>query len=135
MFPIPSYDWRFGKSRKAMNYSRVQLGPIYRTHGVPVVLTVGGVDYPAAGAPPLRFMDKTAGISLAGPGIEIETARPAAAARVSDILALGLTIDQLERQTVYMNSGNFRIMTIKPVQSPNGENDGEVYLFLERISS
>jgi hypothetical protein len=117
-----------------MNYSRVQLGPIYRTHGVPVVLTVGGVDYPSPGAPSLRFMDKTAGIALAGPGIEIEASRPAAAARVADINALGLTVDQLERQTVLMNSRNFRIMTIKPMPSPMGEDDGEVYLFLERLS-
>jgi hypothetical protein len=116
-----------------MNYNRVSLGPIYRTHGVPVVLTVAGIDYPAPGDPPLKFMDITSGVGLTGP-VEVETTRPAAAARVSDINALGLNIDQLERQTLLMNAKNYRIMTIKPMSSPNGEDDGEVYFFLERIS-
>lgn len=113
-----------------MNYSRTALGPIYRTIGVPATLTVDGVDYPAIGAPPLKVLDKTSGVALGGP-IEVETIRPAATVRVNDLLNLGLDIDRLDRQFLLMNGSNFLITSSKPMPSPNGKLDGEIYLFLE----
>ena len=107
-----------------MDYSRVGLGAIYRIVGVPATLTVNNVDYP------IKILDKTSGVSLGGP-IEIETIRPAAAARVKDLTDLGLTIEQLDRQKLLMNGFHFRITSSKPMPSPNGKLDGEVYLFLE----
>lgn len=113
-----------------MQYSRVQLRPIYRIQGVSVALTVGGITYPRPGNPPLKFLDKTSGISLGGP-VEIETIRPAACAIVADILALGLTLDQLDDAALTMNSKDWVVTSTKPMTSPAGENDGEVYMFLE----
>lgn len=113
-----------------MNYSRVQLGPIYRTIGVPVVLTVSGTNYPLPGNPPLRFLDKTAGDTMNG-AIEIDSVHPAAAARVADIIALGLSVENLDDALLSMNSSNWIIRSHKLMPSPRGENDGEVYFFLE----
>jgi hypothetical protein len=107
-----------------MNYTSTVLGPIYRIQGTNAVLTVDGQPYA------IRLMDKTAGVSLSGP-VEIETIRPAAAARVYDILQLSLTLDQLDRSTLLMNGTNWLITSCKAMPSPMGTNDGEVYMFLE----
>jgi hypothetical protein len=114
------------------SYSSVLLGPAYRLQGVPVTLTVGATIYPAPDAPPLRMLDKTAGLSL--PGVpQVETIEPAAVARVADIIALGLTLSQLDQTSLNMNEKDWLISSFKPMPSPKGENDGEVYLYLQAI--
>lgn len=109
-----------------MDFNSVLLGPNYELFGVDVVLTISGQTYPTT------FIDKTAGASLGGP-VEIETTRPAATARVADLILLGLTVDDLEEAAVAMNGNNWRVMSTRPVPSPNGEADGEVYMFLQKI--
>lgn len=113
-----------------MLYAETLYRPIYRLQGRPVTLTVNGVDYPAPGLPPLRFLDKTAGAALGGP-IEIETTRPAAVALVGDLAKLGLTPDNLDRAILLLNNKRWLITSHKLMQSPSGEADGEVYMFLE----
>lgn len=113
-----------------MRYNSVQLGPIYKIQGRPGVLTINGTDYPAPDQPPLKFLDKSAGVSVFG-AVEIETFTPAAAVRAADILALGLTFDNLDKANLLLNSKNWLISSHKVMPSPNGETDGEVWLYLE----
>lgn len=111
-----------------MNYSATLYGPVYRTQGVPVQLTVGATVYPLSGT--LRFLDKTAGLQLPGT-LEVETVQPVAMGRVKDIVALGLTLDDLDDATLLMNGKTWLVKSHRPMPSPGGEADGEVALLLE----
>jgi len=113
-----------------MRYNSVQLGPIYKIQGRPGVLTIDGTVYPDPDAPPLKFLDKSAGASIFG-SVEIETFAPAAAVRAADILALGITFDSLDKANLLLNGKDWLISSHKVMPSPNGETDGEVWLYLE----
>lgn len=112
-----------------MSYTNLLYRPIYRVQGRPAILTVGGVDYPNDGST-LKMLDKTSGISLPG-SIELETIRPAAVALVADLLHLGLTLDSLDGANLQLNNRTWYISSHKAQSSPEGEDDGEVYLYLE----
>lgn len=71
----------------------------------------------------------TDGVDLGGI-VTIETTRPMASLRYGDILALGLTRDDLDGSILTMNEIARKISSHKPMPSPRGEADGEVYLFL-----
>lgn len=95
--------------------------------GVDGILTVQGTDYM-----PIRVMDKSAGVSLLGP-VEVETVKPTAAIRANELIAFGLSLDDLDRQFISFNSKNWMITSTKGIPSPNGELDGEIYLMLEVV--
>jgi hypothetical protein len=113
-----------------MRYTSVQLSSVYKILGRPGVLTVNGIDYPASDAPPLKCIDKSAGVSILG-AVALESFAPAATVRAADILALGLTFDSLDKANLLLNSKNWLISSHKVIPSPNGETDGEVWLYLE----
>lgn len=102
-------------------------GPLYATWGVPATLTVGSTPYP------VTVIDQTAGVQLAGT-TELETMRPAAAIRVSDLEAFGITAAQLDGQSISFNGNSWTIVAWRPKPSPNGEADGEYLLLLEGAS-
>jgi hypothetical protein len=114
-----------------LDYASVLLGPIYRLQGAPVTLTIGANSYTAlpSGAP-LRVLDKTSGIALAGP-IEIETTRPVAMLRASDLAALSIDPDTLDGGTLNLNGKNWQITSHRAVPTPDGYSGGEVYAILE----
>ncbi len=110
-----------------MNWTVINLRPIYKTQGVLVTLTVAGVVYPN-----VRAIDKTSGVTLTGP-IELETTRPMAAFMAADLVALGFEIGNgdIDQGSIIMNGKNWNITSTKPMPSPQGYNDGELYAFLE----
>lgn len=112
---------------KTLNWTAINLKPIYKTQGVLVTLTVGATVYPN-----IRALDKTSGITLAGP-IELETTRPMAAFMAADLVALGFSIGDgdIDQGRILMNGKNWNITSTKPMPSPQGYNDGELYAYLE----
>lgn len=113
-----------------VQFSKVLFAPVHKVIANPVTLTVSGTDYPQPGQPPLGFIEKTDGIDI--PGLtDIETTLPAAVARVANLTALGLTVDDLDGNNLLMNGKDWTIKSHKLFPSPNGEEDGEVFCFLE----
>lgn len=106
-----------------MNYTRTVYRAQYRVHGVPAILTVGITPYS------LRAIEMTDGVDLGGV-ITIETTRPMASILYADLLALGLTRDDLDGSNININGVEREISSHKPMSSPQGILDGEIYLFL-----
>lgn len=78
----------------------------------------------------------TEGVDLGGP-IAVETTRPIASIMHQNLTDLGLTIDDINDNSddciLTMNGTNRRVTSAKPMPSPAGEGDGEIYLFLELV--
>jgi hypothetical protein len=122
--------------RAGMNYSRISLKRNYRLIGVPVELDISGVVYPQPGQPELRAIEMSEGVDLGGP-IAVETARPMASIMAQSLIALGLSIEDLNMNAdeciLTMNGKSRNVTSAKPMPSPAGENDGEIMLFLELV--
>lgn len=112
-----------------LDYRSFSLDPIYVAQGVPAVLAPRGT-----GPVAITALDKTAGVALpsGNGGIEIETVRPAAVVIAGDLADLGVTLDQLDRGTITLNGQAWQILSHRPMPSPAGAADGEVYLILEK---
>lgn|SRR4051812_25853154 len=115
-----------------MLWAPILYNPVYRIQGRLAVLTSHSVDYPRPTDRPFRVLDKTAGVSLTGGTVEIESLRPAAIALMSDIVAFGLDLDNdIDGANLLLNDKNWLITSHKSMPSPSGEADGELYMFLE----
>ena len=101
--------------------------PLYAEFGVTATLL-------AVGSPAddhdISAIDRTAGVTLAL-GVDVETVRPSATIIAADLAALGLTADDLDDAIIRMNSVDWRIQSVQPLPSTNGEADGEYLLMLE----
>lgn len=96
------------------------------------MLTIAGIDFPQVGQRPLIALDKTAGTELAGI-TDVETTRPAAVFRVTNLSDLGISLDDLDDALLTMNGVQRRITSHKPMPAPTGQGAGEVYCFLEGV--
>ena len=117
-----------------MNYTKVLHRRVNRIVGVPATLDIAGTVYPQPGQPPLRAIDMTEGVDLGGP-IEVETTRPIASIIAQRLVDYGLTVDDINGNIddciLNMNGVNRKITSAKAMPSPSGEDDGQIYLFLE----
>jgi len=77
----------------------------------------------------LTAIDRTSGISIEGEA-GVETIQPAAAIRVQDITAAGMTVDDIATGTIKFNGTVWRIIAPAPRPAPSGEGDGELLLLL-----
>ena len=74
------------------------------------------------------FIDGVA-VSVSGDP-EVQTIQPAAAIRVSELTAAGITVAEIASGTIEMSGAVWRILSPLPRPSPAGESDGELWLIL-----
>ena len=109
------------------SYTDVLYGPLYSAFGVNCTYLL---------APPLNVpidivtIDKTSGVEVAEGNIEIQTVRPAAIIRLADLTALGYVPEDLLDAVCSLNGVSWEVKSYFPKPSPNGEQDGELYLLL-----
>lgn len=107
-----------------MNFTDLLYSPNYLIIGVPAVLTVsetfGSVD--------LTVIDKTDAIDAGS--VELRTISPAAVARVSELNDNGVVIADINGSILVFNGKTWRVESVAFHPSPNGESDGELWMFL-----
>lgn len=99
---------------------------IYNALGVSATITLADSGETVS----VTAIDKTGGITVQDRpgGVAVDTLRPAAAIRVSD-LGSATTAD-LNGSEITFNGGTWRIDSHIPRPAPTGETGGEVYLVL-----
>lgn len=83
---------------------------------------------------PLRGLDKTVGVEVAGSTLEIGTVRPACVILMVDLVAEGFSPEDLMNAIVSFNGGQWRVVNYFAKPSPLGDLDGELYLILSAIT-
>lgn len=112
----------------AIDFSALLYGPVHSVLGVDVTFTTEeGVSLS------MIAIDKSVPFETSREGVAIETIRPAAVVRASDLIALDATADDLVGAELLMNGLTWRVEAVQPRPSPRGESDGEVWCILIRI--
>jgi hypothetical protein len=108
-----------------VDYSALLYDPVYAELGVPATLSAGTV-----GEIELTVIDKTRRKSNTtntdSGGVEVLSVGPAAAARMQEILAKGITRYDFKGSVLTFNGRSWIIQSHDPTGSPNGEDFGEV---------
>jgi len=103
----------------------------YATFGVPGVLTLSGTDGETI---ELTVIDITSSFNASEAGLIVAPVvnglNPGAAIRVSSVVDVVTDWLDLDDATLQMNGKYWRVMSSLPKPSPNGEADGERYLYL-----
>lgn len=99
---------------------------IYNALGVSATITLAD----SGDTVSATVIDKTGGITVQERqgGVAVDTLRPAAAVRVSDLD--GASTADLNGSDITFNGGTWRIESHIPRPSPIGEGGGEIYLVL-----
>lgn len=113
-----------------MTWTETNLDPIYAVLGVDVTLTP-----PAGSATGLVAMDKSAGEAIERGDGAFPVLVPAARLRMAELIAAGLTRENLDEGVLVMNGKTWTIESHQPLPSPLGEDDGEVVLVLTRVTA
>lgn len=110
----------------SLDWQSQLLDPIYDVIGVSARITT------ASTVKDVTVLDKTAGVALAAAdNIEIQSIKPAAIVRMSELSANGLSREALDGAQLALNGSSWTIKSTQPRPSPDGEAKGELYLFLE----
>lgn len=96
--------------------------PVYDEWGAAAVLTVAAQEYG------VTAIDRGEGLS-AGGGPLVQTTSLAASVIEADIIALGLTRDDLDGAGLVLNGAAFTVTSVK--RDPTTGGAGELYLYLE----
>lgn len=125
----------------ALDYKSLLFGPIYGVLGVTATITFDDTGT----TKDVTVIDKSKGVSLnidtqgAGlkrtGGADIDTLVPGAVIRMSELSAKAIDKDRLVESLLEMNGSTWQIMSIMPLPTPRGENDGELLLVLELVES
>ncbi len=100
-------------------------GPLYASD-----MCVDGVLASAGGQTvSLRVRDFTSGVAIPDRS-QVETVRPVARVRATDLSDNGVTVADLTDGNVTFSGATWRIKATRMVPSPAGEADGEVMLIL-----
>lgn len=111
-----------------MDYAATLYGPVW------TILSVAGMlDVSSAGPVPVRVLDKTSGVMVQDKDTGAQRIVPAAAMRATDLAALGIAVADLDGGSIAMNNGDWEIMSHALVPAPTGEDQGEVWLYLESV--
>lgn len=122
---------------QGLNFSTLLYRPIFDRLAVTAKLTLadGRVFDTMPNGQPLVALDKTVGVALPqATGIALETLTPMAEFMMVDLLALGLTADDLDEGVLELNSKTWDILAHRMNPSNSGESDGTVYVLLEGAS-
>lgn len=114
-----------------MNYAATLYGPVWRTLGVMAQLDLGSsfgvIDS-------IRVLDKTSGVPVSeGGDASVQRIVPAAALRMTDLIALGIEAADLDGGAITMNGRTWEIISHALVPAPTGEDQGEVWAYLEGV--
>lgn len=112
-----------------MNYAATLYGPVFRVLGV-----IAQLDVSSAGPVDIRVLDKTRGVPVQdSENAAVQRIVPAAVMRATDLVALGIAPADLDGGSLAMNSGTWEIMSHALVPAPTGEEEGEVWAYLESV--
>ncbi len=112
-----------------IDYGALLYDPVYLEIGVPATLTVG------VASATLTVIDDTRPKSLpAGGSAEVRGVGPGAYVRIPELTANGITRDLWIDSTLIFNGRSWVVRSYELRGSPNGEDLGEVRLFLKAIS-
>lgn len=109
-----------------MDIASLLYDPLYASFGSDAVIRCLYSD-----AFPIRVIDCTSGIEVTeGSGIDVKTIRPAVVIRMRELTGLGIGREDLEDAALELNEKLWRVKASMPKPGPNGEANGELYLFL-----
>lgn len=85
-------------------------------------------------ADPFQVIDKTAGIDaeFGGGDLSMATLTPACCVMYEELTARGVQVENLAGLNITFNGTTWRIQNAKPRPTPNGEQAGELFLFLRK---
>jgi hypothetical protein len=107
----------------AIDWDRLLYGPMYKTHGVDAVLTIGAV------AHVVRVIDNTQGVTIEQGGFALPELKPVACITQAELLRIGVAAHALHDQTLLVNATLWRIKNTyaRPVE---GKASGDWMLVL-----
>lgn len=116
-----------------LDFAALLYRPIFDRLGVAAKLTVDDRSFDTMPDGSLLLaLDKTTGVALAQQGgIVLETVTPIAELMVADLVALGLSRNQVDGATITLNGRTWGVISHKMNPSHSGELDGTIYLELE----
>lgn len=107
-----------------LDFSSLALDPIYALKGVPAqFISAEGK------RADLTVCDVTAGMAVADKTL-VETVKPAATVRATELAAAGLTRADLGKGRITFNGATWRIESAHVLAGPNGVGSGEYQLVL-----
>lgn len=113
----------------AIDWNAELLDPIYEDFGVSAKL----VTAPGVPLQDVTVLDLSEGVDIdQGRDISVQTLRPAAAVRASELVDKNIRPNDLLDGTITFGGVAWTIRSHKPKPAPTGEADGEIYLILER---
>jgi hypothetical protein len=110
----------------AIDYSALLYDPVYAELGVPATFIADGT----VGEVALTVIDKTRRKSQTSGAVEVHGVGPSAAARVSELIAKGITRADYKGATLIFNGRSWTVRSHDLTGSPNGEDLGEVIFSL-----
>ncbi len=79
----------------------------------------------------ISAIDRSAGVAVGDPnGVELDTIKPAAVIRATDLAGAGLVTLDLDGAALTMNGKTWRVESWRALPGPAGEGTGEIMLFL-----
>ncbi len=109
-----------------IDFTSVLYGPIYAALGVPITFILANDDVIE-----VRGLDKTSGLEITEGQVDVQTVRPAAVLRMADLASIEVAPDDLMDAVADINGASWKVKSYYPRSSPNGVNDGELFLILE----
>lgn len=109
--------------------SRILHDPDFRIHGVPATLTLPT----RREAVSVAVIDRTAGVTMPGQQVDIDTAEPAADIRVYELVERGVAVDDLKGAVLEFNGKRWRIESRRMVPAPAGAAAGLVQVSLVQL--
>jgi hypothetical protein len=110
-----------------IDYSELLFDPVYAEIGVPAVFVAAGT----AGEIALTVIDDTRAKSLLAGSAEVRSVGPGAYARVYELAEHGIAREDYVDATLTFNGRSWTVRSYEMRGSPNGEDLGEVRLFLK----
>lgn len=112
-----------------MDYGATLYGPVWTVFAV-----AAHVDLGSQGEFDIKVIDKTAGVPVAEAGdASIQRIVPAAAMKATDLVALDVSVADLDDGTLTMNGKDWIMTSHALVPAPTGEERGEVWVYLEAM--
>ncbi|MBR1150082.1 hypothetical protein [Bradyrhizobium sp. JYMT SZCCT0428] len=108
----------------APDFDAEMLDPIYDGIGVPAEF----LSREGARAD-LTVIDKTSGVEIPEGPVALQSSRPAACVRVSELVAKNLDRGKMKNGRLTFNSASWNVESTRPKPVPGGK--GELYLFLQ----
>ena len=111
-------------------FAAIMLDPIYVAHGVDAEITLLGSTDPVT----LRLVDKTSGVEIQESGEAVQTVRPVAYVRATELIEKGIDPDDLDGATLDMNSKSWRVESVQTKPVPwGGAASGEYQMILLEV--